>query len=173
MAEDGKGFLGVLLGTVSTVLTGTIQALHQVVEQGYQRGYQDGAAAMRDSLLRAAEAPLKLPPMPPITSFVNFEKDAEDGARVNRRRAPRGAVGRFIRKTLMDGNGRTQQELEEMAASTEGLSASSVGNELRRGDGTKYHRDNLKRWRLILAPSESAGAPDEAPPAQEVYLPAA
>ena len=152
-----------LLNSVATTLSVAGQALNKLVQDAYRQGYADGAAAMRESILRAAEAPLSSPEAP---SFLEtLARSSESGQpklelKSKSGRAPRGTVGRIINDALGKHEGLTQQQLKQYADQVEDVSATSIGNELRRNEGTKYRRDG-KRWFLIEFKVLVAGSKSE------------
>jgi hypothetical protein len=70
-----------------------------------------------------------------------------------------------IGEALTRQQGLTQLQLQQYADTVTDISATSIGNELRRNEGTMYQREG-HRWYLIE--QESKGAPEEAPPSHEV-----
>lgn len=169
--SGNESFLQRLLSGVGTALSIAAQTLNKVVEDAYRQGYAEGAAAMRESILRAAQAPLSVPDAP---KFRFPTADAQDTAQTRLElksksgRAPRGTVGRIINDALGKQDGLTQQQLKQYADLVEDISATSIGNELRRNEGTKYRRDG-NRW-FLIAPNGSAAGHPAVPAAQEVSL---
>jgi hypothetical protein len=168
LSDTPEGFLNQLLRTAASVVGTALEAFNGLLEKAYSRGYEDGASAMRDSLLRAAQAPLNIPPMPDLSSIMNADTGVSHQNEVKDVRAPRGSIGRFVTEALKRQPGLTQTSLKEMAIRS-GAAYPGIGNELRRHEGIKYRKDAKKRWYLIeVQPSASAGEPTLVPSAHEV-----
>lgn len=113
--------------------------MKDVLERAYRAGFEAGGNAMRENILRAVNNPFQAeaPPVPPPT----------DSAAV---RAPRGAVGAAVESILRDHPLLRITDIEDVAANEFPLVATkSLGNELRRGEGKKYKRDDEGRWSLL------------------------
>jgi hypothetical protein len=172
---SGAGsFLQRLLSGVAATLNVAGQTLNKLVQEAYKQGYTDGAEAMRDSILRAAGSPLSIPEAPPFSEILSRSAEADQPKlelKNKSGRAPRGTVGRILNDALTQRGGLTQHQLKQYADQVEDVSATSIGNELRRNEGKKYRREG-KRWFLIESESSVAEA-QSASATQEVYQPAA
>ncbi len=125
-----------------------------MVREAYQRGYADGSAAMRDSILKAASAPLS-----PQTIKPDLVRRPEE----SKTRAPRGSVRGLVQRVLTETPGlRTGEIGERVAGLDPRVSPSSASNELRRFEGQFYRKEG-DTWFLIgHADRESAEEPREA-----------
>lgn len=117
--------------------------------------FKAGGDAMRDSIIRAAQVPITSPqahnPPQPVVEKVERAPGA---------RAPRGAVGRAIDAILKTKPGCSIPDLEELVwRENREIARKSVGNEVRRMEGTKYKRDRPGgyRWFLIDHPVDQEG----------------
>jgi hypothetical protein len=113
----------------------------------WREAFKAGGDAMRDTILRAAQAPIA------DVGILKPQTAAEERTdRVPGTRAPRGAVGRSIDLVLEVYPGSSIPDIEEMVArENKEIARKSVGNEIRRMEGKKYKRDrpNGYRWFLI------------------------
>ncbi len=173
--SDSGSFLQRLLSGVATTLRVAGQTLNKLVQDAYRQGYADGAEAMRDLILRAAGAPLSIPQPPHFSEILARSVEAEQQPKLELKnksgRAPRGTVGRILNDALTQRAGLTQHQLKQYADQVEDVSATSIGNELRRNEGKKYMREG-KRW-FLIDPQGSAADAITASAAQEVYQPSA
>lgn len=118
------------------------------IEAAYQRGLVDGASQMRDRILNAAQNPE--PPAPVKASDKIWRVHVASSGIT---RAPRGAVGAMLKRILTDKPGLTVTEIEAIAPEYDPeVAAKSIGNELRRFDGTKYRRRENGKWFLFDGP---------------------
>lgn len=146
-------------------------AFEEIAEERYAQGFMDGANSMRESILKVAAIPAfsdkyakpsEIPLLKPIGVF-NVEEEEEAQPR-----APRGLVGEVVGKLLREHPGLTITELEDLVAKVDDrIAPKSVGNELRRFEGKKYHRLNGREWFLIggRAEKETAGSATNDSPA--------
>jgi hypothetical protein len=168
LSEVPENFLSKFFRTAATVFGTALEAVNGLLENAYRKGYEDGAAAMRNSLLRAAQAPLNIPPMPDITEVMNVNRTIVRQPETPDSRAPRGSVARFVMETLRGDPGLTQIDLKLRAVNA-GVSPAGIGNELRRHKDRKYRKDARKGWHLIQSQAPaSAGEPRMALSAHEV-----
>ena len=81
-------------------------------------------------------------------------------------------VGAMLRRILTDKPGLTVTEIEAIAPEydTE-VAAKSIGNELRRFDGTKYRRRDNGKWFLFDGPmtAETETAGESSPAVPDVF----
>lgn len=120
--------------------------LKSTLETAYRRGFRAGGEAMRQSILRAAASP----------------EGAASTMTPTSNRAPRGAVGDFLADLLTKHPGLTMSEIEVRGAvEAPELATKSLGNDLRRREGTRYRRDRPggNRWFLIDDAADQERAP--------------
>ncbi|CAN5697707.1 hypothetical protein BH10PSE5_BH10PSE5_15820 [soil metagenome] len=130
----------------------------------YNRGWRDGSAVMRESILRAAETPMpdeglsQAGPVPKAS-------DAES-------RAPRGLTAKAIRAVLTEEPGLPVIEIaSRVTARFPEVAAKSVGNELRRREDKDYRREGKYAWFLISQGAKESGgssSQDETPDEEAV-----
>jgi|SRR5579872_1420757 len=162
-------FLKGLIETVAAIFGTAADSVNRMIEKAYERGYVDGAAAMRESIVRATQTPLTIPAAPTMGSLFAEDQD-EVESRPSPKRSPRGSVRSFLFRALREKPGATQHELKTTAKFFAGLSSTSIGNELRRNEGKMYRRDERNHWYLLE--TAAAGTPDE-PAAEKEYRSAA
>jgi hypothetical protein len=130
------------------------QLIAEAVAEFGRRRYDAGLAAMRESILRAAQAPA---PAPPAKIVLDLNKPPKE-------RAPRGAVAAAVEALLKDiPDGALVTELEAQAAVRfPDIATKSIGNELRRGEDRRYRRDRPGgyRWFLIADGDQESPGPD-------------
>ena len=137
--------------------------LRSLVAELYARGYREGAAAMRDSILRAADIPLDgLQPTsisdsastPEMTQGERIARKirvmtAAGRDQIERARAPHGAVSTAVELVLKENPGLPMKEIiSRVIELDDRISPSSVGTELRRYDTDRYHQDGNGSWFL-------------------------
>lgn len=176
MSEGRPSVLQQIFSAVGSAVSEFASRLNALAEDAYRKGYEDGAAAMRASILAAAQAPLTTPAPPGVSYYLSRPiKDdvAEETPGEPRKRAPKGAVGLLVTSELERSPGLSQQALKNRLVGAREISSGAIGNELRRQENIKYRRDALGRWFLIGSTTESGEASIEAPPTQEVLHAAA
>ncbi len=138
-------------------ITAVIEA---ALMDAYQEGFEAGRLAMRDSILRAASGEAIASPPPAIVSapkkFYGGGPDirAPLASEDEKPRAPKGTVSLLLERALSESPGSTTTALEEWVTKGDPrVAAKSVGNELRRFEGKKYHRMG-RLW--FLVPTASA-----------------
>jgi len=137
-----------------------VQSIQEILRREYLRGYTDGAASAES--LRA-EIMATLDRFPSLTTKSSPARalgpphrlnhiSPERAEAVDRKKAPKGAVGAAISEILKDGSGLTLFEIEEWCSiQAPGIAVRSVGNELRRFRGVKYRQEG-RNWFLISTP---------------------
>lgn len=127
-----------------------IAKMHALLQEAYEAGRRDGGTAMRDAILKAAEAPVSKPSQPKL---------ALDDARNPAARAPRGSLPKVMARALTANPGATENELQAAIANIDPrISPRSVGGQLRRFRG-KFYRQEGRRWFLMA--QASAGSISE------------
>jgi hypothetical protein len=134
--------------------------VNQLVRAAYERGFQAGGIAMRNSIIAAANAPMTLKGGSLTMSTGPFESgrvyDLDLSARRETAgagggggpRAPRGLVANLIRIALTNTPGQTIVDLEKTVQMMDSrVNRKTVGNQMRRFDGVLYER-NGHRWYL-------------------------
>ena len=123
-----------------------------------EEAFRIGGEQMRDSIFRAAQSPVT------PAKFIAAEFSSSDVSSATAvgaiQRAPRGSVGKAIDTVLSERPGLLVPQLEEAVLEVDPeIAKKSVGNELRRMEGTKYKRDRPSgyRWFLINQPVDQEG----------------
>jgi hypothetical protein len=142
------------------------ETIEKMVRRAYDLGFREGGIATRESILRAAGAPMAIG-----NGRVNIEtpengsvsppevKQVQEVSGAERdRRAPRGLVAEAIKEILTDNPGLSIIDIEDRVVEAHPLIArKSVGNQLRRGEGDTYRREGKYKWFLNgAAVNESA-----------------
>lgn len=157
--------------------------LRSLVAEIYARGYREGAAAMRDSILRAADMPMdglqptSIGDSASIPEMTQGERTARKTRvvtavgrdQIERARAPHGAVSTAVELVLKASPGLPMKEIiSRVIELDDRISPSSVGTELRRYDTDRYHQDGNGNWFLGGKPpkekEESANEADSSLP---------
>jgi hypothetical protein len=132
-----------------------------------RRRFEAGRQAMRDSILRAAEAPSPAPASTPQRSL-NLEMAPGSGRSIFRR-APRGSVGQAVDDVLRAEPGLSIIDIESRVEKLNPeISIKSVGNELRRLEGKKYKRDRPGGYQWFLVNDREGGETGAPAPAAEM-----
>jgi hypothetical protein len=135
---------------VTTILR---EALAKALAEGERRGYARGAAEVRTKIM-AAVGSAAASAVGRAASSGLAGANGED----KEERAPRGAVREVVAQVLASQPGATITEAELAAASlNELVSRKSVGNEMRRGEGSLYRREG-RQWYLAQEPGTDAAA---------------
>ena len=133
-----------------------LQQMNQLARAAYDRGFQAGGIAMRNSIIAAANAPMMLRggavTVDAMTGAIYDVDPMVQHHAVERAsggpRAPRGLVADIIRSALTHNPGQTIVQLEKFADLTDDrVNRKTVGNQLRRFEGVLYERDGY-RWYL-------------------------
>lgn len=114
-----------------------------------EEAFRKGGEHMRDSILRAAQSPV---PTPKVVA-AEFRSTSTSSAQMVgvAHRAPRGSVGKAIDTVLAEHHGLMVPQLEEAVLQIDAeIAKKSIGNELRRMEGTKYKRDRPGGYRWFL-----------------------
>lgn len=136
---------------VLEVEASALASVRQAIEEAYKAGYRDAVAVMVKAAHAQQEANDGPPsdggdlitPTPIAPSYVGMTTPSM--------RARRGLVRKVLGKFLDARPGLTIADYEKLVTDVEPeISAKSVGNELRRGEGTLYKRDVPRgnRWFL-------------------------
>jgi hypothetical protein len=141
----------------ATNLNDILSRLKGLVEDAFQRGYKQGAADMRESIMRAASVgPESVSQPAPARTVSAAHKPTVDMRYSDR--APRGLVGKLIDKVLVEHPGLPIFRIEKrVIAMDERVAVKSIGNELRRLKGKKYRQDG-RIWFLIDQSVEKGSA---------------
>jgi hypothetical protein len=112
-----------------------------------------GADEARAAIIKAATGfePIALAERePPFVRAPNGEAPLRNAAG---QRSPRGLLTRALESALTVKPGSTTSDIEQHAAMYDSrIARKSVGNELRRQNGTRYRRDAEGGWHLMEAP---------------------
>jgi hypothetical protein len=130
----------------------------------YRRGFEAGGIAMRNTILKAASAPVSVSlgsgngPIE-FTQIVSVPPPkSPSGRNLSRPRAPKGLVGDLIRTQLQECPGLPISDLEaDVILIDARIAPKTVGNELRRFEGKKYRREGY-RWFLMGSPQDETPA---------------
>ena len=141
-----------------------LHGMKAALEAAYQRGFEAGGEAMRQTILAATASPVSLRVfggggnVPPAVIAEQRARLRENTAfaggelpvvRQPSQRAPRGLVSDVIRTVLRESPGLSISEIEERALRlAPDVSSKSVGNELRRREGDAYVREGKYKWYL-------------------------
>lgn len=121
-----------------------------LLTRAYERGYADGAENMRSTIMRAAGVMDSQPPLAPVAISVKHTTETQ-------KRAPKGLLTQVVTQVLRETPGLTLTEIEARAVSRDDrISSRSIGNELRRLEGSHYRRED-KRW--FISSQEVGGDP--------------
>ncbi|MBC9033925.1 hypothetical protein IAG41_16160 [Sphingomonas sp. JC676] len=134
----------------SRIIPGIEAALKAAYDQGVQDALDRIMAAAKQPIEEAASAtPAPTPAPTPAATVKNQEEVVERaGPSAYNPRAPRGLVPQVLELIMGDRPGLSIAEYETLATDLDGrLARKSVGNELRRGEGSKYERRGY-RWFL-------------------------
>lgn len=130
-------------------------SIREAVQAAYARGYNDA----RRAILEATNIPeLERAPAPAQTP--DSGGSTESG---QPKRAPRGLVPSVIQKVLREMPGTELADLEKIVPEKDDrIAVRSVGNELRRREGTAYERDEPggTKWYLLGDKPQSRAAED-------------
>lgn len=135
---------------------GVSAVLEMVVSAAYEQGVNDGIARVLQAAQSAVAPHVNSPTKPPQTANV---ADAGDSAEPSTKRVPRGLVQSVLSDTLAANPGLSISDYERLVLSAEPeISVKSVGNDLRRGEGTRYKRDRPggTKWYLFYQEIEEA-----------------
>ena len=123
-----------------------LSLLQQVAQGIYERGFQDGQSDILRKFHRLWRRGGQSDNDPGAAAVRASARNLSNKAG----RAPRGTVGEFITKVLTRAPGQTQRDIEIAAQEEDDISTTSVGNELRRNEGSRYVKDDQKRWFVII-----------------------
>jgi hypothetical protein len=117
-----------------------VSEVTRAVKLAYARGFHSGGAAMRSTILQAADD-LNIPTHDEIAASIRHYGQ----------RSSWGSVVAAMREILTKEPNLTVHEIEERGrALYPDINIRSYGNQLRRYEGTKYKRDEATdRWSLI------------------------
>jgi hypothetical protein len=125
-----------------------------LIEEAFQQGFRAGISAGKESVERAFATALRQAEQDFRMAKARQERpaakaDSPRRASSKRKRVASGTLRPLVELILTDSPGLRVAEIQTQAkALDETISPSSVGNELRRMEGTRYRRDG-KRWFLI------------------------
>ena len=132
---------------------GVLAAINAAIKSAYEQGAQDGI----DRIVQAARAPAGPAVVPQTAAPV---VTAEQPATPPRKRAKRGLLPVVMNQMLSEHPGlTTQQYVDKIGDYDQTVKANSVGNELRRGDGTRYERRG-KGWFVKNSEIEAEARPE-------------
>lgn len=140
----------------STDMPEALAAFKAALKAAHEKGVQDGIAR----IIQAAKAPLdENDGGTDDASKAVSVSPTDTSKRLPIKRAPRGLVPKIVGQMLTERPGNIIAEYEQMKDDFEfgsRISEKSVGNELRRYEGTKYRRDDVGGWWPIVEIKEAA-----------------
>lgn len=138
----------------------TVAQFEALLKAAYDKGVQDGI----DRIVQLARGP-------EATNDIRVSDEKLAGPAIRRvveKRAPRGLVPKVVAAMLRDCPGETITGYEQMLYRYDGqVSAKSIGNELRRHEGRKYHRNESGQWFPMTGNKEAGEGRETNSPASD------
>jgi hypothetical protein len=132
---------------------GLITSMQDALKAAYEQGVQDGI----DRIVQAARAPLSIADLGAPTRESATARILDNSIR---RRAKRGLLPVVMKQMLSDHPGlTTQQYVDRIGDYDQTVKGNSVGNELRRGDGTRYEKRG-RGWFVKNSEIEAEAKPE-------------
>jgi hypothetical protein len=134
-------------------------AVSEMIEMAMRAAYEQGIQEGIRRIVSAAQGAIQPQETDAKETVPVLASRASEVMDEFAKRAPRGLVQTTIAKVIVESPGLSITDYEGMVLALEPeVSAKSIGNELRRGEGTKYKRDrpNGNRWFPIDYQDEGA-----------------